>query len=67
MSAKLKFSAGPLYWRAIRDAVSRCKFEGYKIELWEGSGFLSRDFVIKGDEKAIRAIADWVQRNQDAA
>lgn len=65
MSAALSFSAGRLYWGAVRDAVSRCKFDGYEIEMWEGRGFLSRDFRIKGDAEAVTAIHEWLKRMEE--
>jgi hypothetical protein len=39
--------------------VSEAKFNGHQIEIWEGSGWLSRKVTIRGDEAIVRKIYNW--------
>lgn len=55
-------SVGPFLRPSIRSAVSRLRFEGYTVELWEGNGWLSREMIIKGDDQAIAMLVQWLRR-----
>jgi hypothetical protein len=61
--AQLHLCVGRLHWGAVRDAISRCQFEGYKLDVHEGSGLLDREFLIRGDNIAITLLTDWAARN----
>lgn len=63
--ARLELEAGPLWWGAIREAVARCRFEGRNVELFEGRGWLTRTFVIRGDDAVVAAIARWAVKNAE--
>jgi hypothetical protein len=53
------FQCGILSLGELRDAVSEAKFNGHQIEIWEGSGWLSRKVTIRGDEAIVRKIYNW--------
>lgn len=72
--AELEVELGRLHWGGFRDIVSELKWRGHNIDMFEGSGFLSRRFVVRGDERAVRYVRDCVAdcvadcaRRQEAA
>jgi len=60
------FNCGRLCLGALRDAVSEAKFNGHNIEIWEGSGWLVKRVVVRGDEQAVRKISDWAGKHDSA-
>ena len=40
----------------LRDHLNQCKFNGYNIDFIESSGWIERDFVIKGDLDDIKRL-----------
>jgi hypothetical protein len=62
MTARIRGEVGVLLVNPLRDAVAQSRFEGYNVELWIGkSGWFSKDFIVKGDEVAVRAIFNWLK------
>ncbi len=66
-----EFVAGRLYWGLIRDAVSREKFHGREIRLWESGGWFRRMFELSGDRDAVETVAsllyELVERKEKKA
>jgi hypothetical protein len=62
MNAQINITVGLIYWRQIRDLVDRMKFLGHQIDLWESSGWIERDFIIRGDDEAIRVASTALNR-----
>lgn len=54
--AELTAEASFLHWNVVRDLVQRARLRGYQISMYEGPGWISRTFIIKGDRIAVRAI-----------
>lgn len=52
---------GRLSCPSFRDFLAEMKFKGWNISHIESSGFLRREFVIKGDMKALVIIEDMVK------
>ena len=46
--------AGVLAMPSIRSAVERAKFQGLDVRLWEGRGWIEREWEVVGP-------ADWVR------
>lgn len=61
MTATLEFWAGRLFWRKIRSAIEEYRFKGYDVEYFEGTGFIERKFIIKGDNRVVQQIHDWLK------
>lgn len=59
--AYISFSVGRIYCRSIRDYLEDCKFRGMRIEYLESSGWIVRDFTIKGDTKDIEIIQRTIE------
>lgn len=55
----------------MRDAVNRERFEGGAVDLWEGHGSMSRQFVLRGGDepvaRAMRRFCGVVEGSWDAA
>lgn len=62
-----KFSAGRLIWQPIRSFLEQQIVIGKQIEFVESSGFMTRNFVIKGCDEDVRLIVQslksWAQDN----
>lgn len=54
--ASMNFTAGRLLCGEVRSFLDKCKFKGMDIEYLESSGWLERDFTIKGSDNDILAI-----------
>lgn len=54
-------------WGAIRKSVEYARFLGHKVELFEGAGWLSRHFEVRGDDAGVRLISEqwreWAERD----
>ena len=61
------FTCGILLCSKVRDFLKKCAFMGMSIEWIEGSGWIERDFLIKGSETDIdkikKSIYQWVKEN----
>jgi len=62
MTGQINITVGLVYWRQIRDLVGRMKFLGHQIDLWESSGWIERDFIIRGGDEAIRVASNALNR-----
>lgn len=51
-----EMEVGVLLCGSVRDFLQRRKFQGLNIEWHEGSGILSRIWIIKGDREDVIAI-----------
>ena len=60
--ATLSGEVGGLVAGALKDAVLKCQWEGYHIDLYLGSGWLSKEFKIRGDYEAVMAIRNWLEK-----
>lgn len=67
MEATLKIRAGRLFCGTLRDFLSECKFNGIDIRWIESSGWLERDFIIKGNSEVVlrikQSLDKWIQEN----
>jgi hypothetical protein len=67
MEATLKFTAGLLLYRPVRDFLRECEFKGMGIKWIESSGWIERDFTIKGSPDALMtvklALDKWANDN----
>ena len=52
----ITFVAGRLLCGQIRSYLQKRQFCGAKIEWFEGSGLVQRDWAVKGDEQDIDAV-----------
>ncbi len=57
-----EITVGRLLCRHIREYLEKCKFKGYEIEWIESSGFIEREFVIKGDPIHVEPVAKDLER-----
>ena len=61
--AHFTYEVGRLYCGEVRNFLNKCKFQGLDIDFIEGSGWLSREFTVKGSDEAIsrvyKCIEDW--------
>lgn len=57
----IDFQAGRLLWGPIRNSVGILKQSGWSISLWEGEGWLSRPFVLKGEKAAVDRMVEWLK------
>lgn len=60
--ATFEMEVGRIYWRQIRDFVSRAKFEGRDLALWESRGIVSRMFVLRGNARDIEWARNCLHR-----
>jgi hypothetical protein len=65
--ASMRFTAGRLLCGKVRDYLKGCKFRGMDIDFMESSGWVERDFLIKGSDEAIfevrASLMRWVREN----
>jgi len=54
--ANITFTAGRMLCGQVRDFLNQCKFKGMDIEFIESSGWITRDFTIKGSNKDVLTI-----------
>ncbi len=59
--AELEFELGRIHWGGMRDIVRELKWRGRDVDMFEGSGFLSRRFVIRGDRAALEYIKSIIE------
>lgn len=57
--------AGVLLWSKLRDAVNIERFNGFNIKMFEGSGWISRDFIVKGDPEPVLRVARFMEYLRD--
>ena len=53
---KLELEVGRFHCKKFRNFLNKCKFEGLDIDYYEGSGFASHEFIIKGNDNDIQKI-----------
>jgi hypothetical protein len=58
----IEFETGILLCGKVRDFLERCKFEGMNIEWREGRGWISRDWIVKGNPADIQIINASLQQ-----
>ena len=60
----IEIEVGRLLCGKVRDFLNKCKFKGMNIEFNESSGFIERDFTIRGDDNDIALVKssldNWV-------
>jgi len=54
--ASISITVGRMLCGQLRDHLNQCKFKGYNIDFIESSGWIQRDFVIKGDLHDIKKL-----------
>ena len=63
VDGELSFECGALIWSRVRDLVKEAKWRGYSVDLFEGSGWISRRFIIRGERGALepiqRTLIEW--------
>ena len=61
----IKIEVGRLLCGEVRDFLNKCKFKGMNIEFNESSGFIERDFIIRGADNDIalvkRSLDSWIK------
>lgn len=57
----IEFTVGRLACGPIHRFLEKCKFKGLKIEFMESSGFLQRNFIVKGDAYTLNSIAHSIK------
>ena len=61
------FTIGRMLCRQVRDFLDKCKFRGLDIEYIESSGWIDREFTIKGSANDIahinQSLANWAREN----
>jgi len=55
--SNMTFTAGRMLCGKVRDFLNQCKFKGMDIDYIESSGWIERDFTIKGADKDILTVA----------
>lgn len=67
MNATLTFTAGRLLCRHVRDILSQYQVMGANIKWVESSGWIERDFLIRGDDDSVlkikQVLEKWAQDN----
>ncbi len=65
----VNLTVGRMLCGQVRDFLESCKFKGMDIEYLESSGWLERDFTVKGSNDDIIAVhqsfKDWMKRLDD--
>tara|TARA_R110002020_G_scaffold415270_1_gene624641 strand:+ start:96 stop:302 length:207 start_codon:yes stop_codon:yes gene_type:complete len=60
----IEIEVGRLLCGKVRDFLNNCKFKGMNIEFNESSGFIERDFTIRGADNDIALVKssldNWV-------
>ena len=63
--AHIKLTVGRLLCGEVRYFLDSCKFKGMDIEYLESSGWVQREFIVKGSDQAILSInsslVKWVK------
>lgn len=63
MEGTYSFEVGRLLCGKVRNYLKQCKFKGMNIEFLEGSGWIERTFIIKGNTEDLKQIHseldDW--------
>lgn len=52
----IEIKVGRLLCGKVRDFLNKCKFKGMNIEFNESSGFIERDFTMRGTDNDIALI-----------
>lgn len=59
-------TVGVLLWNTVRDYLNKMKFYGLDIEWIESSGFVEREFVIRGPKEQMdivnKDLQEWVRQ-----
>jgi hypothetical protein len=67
MMATFTFTAGRFLHGKVREFLNHCKFKGMDIDYLESSGFIERDFTIKGSDEDVAyiraSIGWWIKDN----
>lgn len=60
----IEIEVGRLLCGKVRDFLNKCKFKGMDIQFNESSGFIERDFTIRGADNDIALVKasldNWV-------
>ncbi len=63
----MTFTAGRFLCGKIRSFLDSCKFKGMEIDYIESSGFLQREFTIKGVDRDMleisKSLHNWAKDN----
>jgi hypothetical protein len=62
MIAKATFKVGILMWSKVRNFLKKCQFDGMKIEFFEGSGIIEREFIIRGPKEEVEIIVESINK-----
>ncbi len=57
----ITFTVGRLLCGTIRQFLSECKFKGADIEWMESGGLIEHQFIVKGEDSAVRKIANAIK------
>jgi hypothetical protein len=56
----IEYEVGRILCGEMRDYLNKCKFKGMDIEFNEGSGFLARTFIIRGEPNDLAVVKDFI-------
>lgn len=59
--AEMTAEIGLLHWGVFREAVRELQWRGHKLDMFEGSGWLERRFIVRGDEEPVRLLHRWLE------
>jgi len=62
---RIKIGVGKLHCGKLRNFLNECKFDGLDIDFIESKGFLSNDFLIKGDDEDMQKVYDSIEDFRD--
>lgn len=64
--ATLTYTVGRLVCSKFRNFLDQCKFKGMDIEYIESSGWIERDFMIKGSDQDVLIIKSSLDEFSDS-
>lgn len=62
IKSKITCEIGILYCGSVRDFLQRCKWEGMDIEWYEGKGWFSRLWIIRGAISDLQTVHASLER-----
>ena len=60
--ASFSMTIGIILCGAVRDFLKRCKWEGMDIEWYEGSGWIDREWIVRGKASDVQIVRTTIER-----
>ena len=68
--ASINITVGRMLCGQVRNFLNKCKFQGMDIEYLESSGWVQRDFTIKGPVNDVttvqKSLEAWIDKLDEA-